>query len=274
MTFEVIESSVEDGRPIELYSFALANRQFLFNTGPSRKMTADGRIWEPAPLSNDGVRQTGESTSDALTITVPTNIAPAQMLMLSPPSEPLMVTIYQMHAGDNVPIAIYVGEVAQVNFPQPGKCVMTCETVSASLRREGLRLAWQRSCTHVLFDPATCKVDKSLYALGGVFVSEVNGMDVTVTIVGTTPDDTYTGGYIEWPHPVKGLERIAIEKHVGFVLTMFGPTTEITPGLLLTVYPGCELTPEACQLRYDNYDNYGGIPALPGKSPFEGDPIF
>jgi hypothetical protein len=44
--------------------------------------------------------------------------------------------------------------------------------------------------------------------------------------------------------------------------------------MVLKIYPGCPRTTEACLTKFNNLDNYGGIPSMPPTSPFDGNPIF
>lgn len=272
MSFASLEVSLDESQPISLYLFTLNNRQWRYTSAAKDVMTYDGQIWRAAAISDDGVKQTGEAVSDALNITAAINISPVQLFMTSPSSEAMGVTIFMMQASENVPVAIYVGEIAQVNFPTPGNAVLTCETLSASMRREGLRLPWQRACPYAVYDPVTCKVDKSLHAVPCIVLT-VNGATITVSGLGTPVEGIYGGGFIEWPHPVKGLESLGIESHTGNTFVMFGSTHDLYPGLAVTAYRGCSQDPVSCT-SLGNYDNYGGVPALPGKSPFDGDPIF
>ena len=42
----------------------------------------------------------------------------------------------------------------------------------------------------------------------------------------------------------------------------------------VVAYPGCARTIAICQSKFNNAPNFGGVPGLPGKSPFDGTPIF
>lgn len=271
MAFDAIEKSVEDGKPVTLYSFVLGNRRWQYASGAQDVMTADGRVWKACPISDDGVKQSGESNADALTITLSTNVAIGQLFMNSPPSAPVSVTLLLKHEDSAETVVVYVGEISQASFPDPGKVALVCETLSASMRREGLRLTWQRSCPYVLYDPLTCRATKTPIP---VTVTTVNGFGVTVSGV-TMLDGQYDGGFIAWADPVKGVEYLAIESNIDTLLTMFGVPYDLYPGQQIVLYRGCTRTPDACK-SFNNFDNYGGHPFMPGKSPFDGlsAPVF
>lgn len=270
MALDAYESSVEQAQPIYLYAFSLNGRVWRYASCAFDVTTPDNNVWVATPISHSGVSQTGEATTDALTIEASTQIAPVQVYMINPPIRPIAIQIFQKDAVDDEVVAIYVGDISQVNFPEPGKATVTCETLSVSMRREGLRLGWQRTCPYALYDPVNCKANKAAFAVTATITS-VNGF--TITVDGAVIDTIYAGGFFEWMHPVKGLEMLTIEAQNGNTLTVFGTTADLYPGLQISMYRGCRRTPADCA-SFNNFDNYGGIPAMPGKSPFDGNPVF
>lgn len=265
MSFADIEQSLEDAQPIFLYRFTLGARAWYYTSNATDVLTADGKLWTAAAISDDGVKQTGEAASDSLSIEAPTSIGPVQLFMGSPPSGSVGVTIFHKHASNVEVKVVYVGEISQVAFGTPGSASITCETLSATMRREGLRLGWQRSCPYALYDPVTCKVNKALFS-ETVKITAISGFNVTTTALTGTK---YQGGFVEWVHPSKGTEFRAIESQSGNVLSIFGEVGEMYVGLEIKCYRGCNRSPTDCQ-SFSNYPNYGGVPAMPGKSPFDG----
>lgn len=283
MAFNDIETSAEYGRPIAFYEFTLGATVWRY-TSAEEDLTIGPNLWRRAPISDDGVRQTGEVANDALSIDGPSWIAPGQMFMSSAPSRAVQVTVYEKHDQDPEMVVRYVGEVAQVNYPTPGRCRVMCESLASTMRRQGLRLGWQRSCPYALYDPVTCRVDKALWAYPFT-VLNISDFNVTIEVSGSpglalaaAGSNYLNNGFFEWDHPIRGVETVAIEAHVfsggsTHVLTAFGEPGELFIGATGTAYRGCAFTPEACQ-SFNNYDNYGGHPDLPGRSIFDGNPTF
>lgn len=270
MALSDFDTSIESGKPVYLYKFVLGEREWRFNSSANEVMTLDGKLWVAAAISHSELRQNGDASAESLTIQCPTTIAPVQLYMLTPPSNSVLITIFQKDAQDDEFIVIYSGEVSQVNPSEPAMSVMTCETISSTLRRRGLRIGWQRSCPYPLYDELTCKVSKTAHGVAGT-IGSINGFNIEFS--GVSLPDRFAGGFIEWTHPVKGLEFRAVEEQSGNTLRMFGTTIDLYAGLAITVYPGCDRSPTSCQ-SFNNYDNYGGAPLMPGKSPFDGDPVF
>lgn len=281
MTFNAYETSIEAGRPIEFYTFTLGDVVWRY-TSADVEWTFESNVYTPAAITCPNVQQTGEPTMDALILDVPSWIAPAQLFMSAPPSRKVQVVIAMLHADDTEAIVHYNGEIGQVNFPMPGRARITCESLMASMDREGLRHAWQRSCTHALYDPLTCKVNKATYGVPFTVLT-ISGFTVGIELTTAQPDGHFSNGFIEWSHPIRGTEYLAVEDHdaatpggpdePNAVITLFEAPGEMFEGAMGTIYPGCNFTPANCR-AFGNYDNFGGNPDMPGKSPFDGDPVF
>lgn len=271
MTFQTIENSNDLGQPIFLYEFALGPTTWRYNSS-AEDILLDGATWYRAPISDDGVSLTGETASDLLTVTTTSEIGPVQAYAGTPPSSPVLARLRHYHSAHEGAPIIFVGEISQVDFPRPGQAQIKIASLSASHEREGLRLGWQRTCPHALYDPLSCKVNKAAYAQQCVITDSQNGL-VQATEFALHPNGYFDGGFLEWDHPIRGTEFRAIESHSGNTVRMFGFSDGLTYGMAVRAYPGCKRTPTACQV-FENYDNYGGIPHMPGKSPFDGNPIF
>lgn len=271
MSFELVEKSNDEGRPIYLYQFTLGGNAFRYTSSDADVVMA-GYRWQAVAISDDGVKLTGEAVTDGLSITLPSNTAIVQMFAGTPPSEVIMVSIYHYHEGDTNSVLAYVGEVNQVGQPEPGTATISCDTISASMQRDGLRLAWQRNCPYALYD-ANCGVDKTEHALEFVVYDIINNV-VQLQGADDLPNDTLAGGFLEWLHPSRGVEVRGVEMQNASACTMFGLADGLYYGLAVKAYPGCNRTAGTCKDKFNNLDNYGGIPDLPGKSPFDGDPVF
>lgn len=272
MSFNTIEISNDTGRPIFLYSFTLGSATWRY-TSSDADVLLGGYKWIAVPISDDGVKLTGEAQTDALTITAPSTIAPVQMFIGTPPSQSIMVGIYHYHEGDTEAVLGYMGELIQVGQPQPGRATLTVDAIAASMQRDGLRLGWQRTCPYALYDSLTCKADKASKAIT-CKVFEITGNNVTMQGIDGLADDVLAGGFIEWTHPTRGTEYRGIESQKGNVVGMFGLADGLYYGLEVKAYPGCDRTVSTCTTKFNNLGNYGGIPDMPGKSPFDGDPVF
>lgn len=286
MAYDALEDSIEDGRPAQFFAFTLDTTVWRY-TSADVDIVASGQTWRAAAIKADAVKQTGEAMRDALSLDVPSWIGPAQVFMSAAPSMAIAVTIFSKHIGDAEMVVDYIGEITQVNYPLPGRARITCEDAMATMEREGLRLAWQRSCTYALYDPLTCKVNKLTHRRSLTVLAVVGFTAyVEMSLSGTVPDAKhFANGLIEWVHPMRGTEYLPIES-LTFVLgpvpegsanaelLLAVPPSELAIGTTGYIYPACDFTPTTCQTVFSNYDNHGGAPDLPGKSPFDGTPVF
>lgn len=281
MAYDILETSNELGQPAEFYSFALGPSIWRYTTADV-DVVAGGFTWTSAAIKSDSVKQTGETSNDAFNLDVPSWIAPAQIHMASAPSSPITMTQHTKHHWDGEMLVSYIGEVVQVGFPMPGRAKIVCQNTSGSLDREGLRLGWQRTCSYALYDPLTCKVNKATWQQA-VVVLQIAGAVVSVELAGTLRDTNFfNNGFMVWAHPMRGNEYMAIERSVKLSpavnsvntqLLLQGDPGELYEGATGFILPGCNFTPTNC-IAFGNLDNYGGEPDLPGRSPFDGQPVF
>ncbi|WP_458321525.1 phage BR0599 family protein [Providencia sp. CRPN22473] len=272
MSFNVIETTNDSGRPVLLYEFRLLDKYWRYTSADS-KITAAGSVWEPLGMTDDGVKQTGEAATDALNLTMPNTSAVVGLFIGTPPGSPVFLTIRKLHLGDGDAAVCYVGEVQSINQgSNPTVATVTVATLSATMDRNGLRLAWSRGCPHVLYD-RQCRVIKDHFKVDATVLSVGAGTVTSNTYAGF-PDGYFAGGFIEWNDPQYGVERRGIESHTGDTITIFGTVDGLAGGFILKTYPGCPRTVTACNTIFNNLANYGGVPTMPDRSPFDGDPIF
>lgn len=276
MSFDAYEVSTDSGRPIRCYMFQFEDGSRAFGyTATDNPLTlipvAGALIFIPVAIKDDGMRLSGDKVADSFTITAPADIEPAQWFKRAPPTRSVRVTVFDKHVGDTEYIVTYVGEVREVSFDEVGQCKFICGALGDSMDREGLRLCWQRTCPHTIYDD-DCKLVAAFFGRD-IVVTAVNAGNVTVDGMSGEPDGKYSGGFIQFQHPVKGSLYKTVRSNTGSTLDIFEGAADFIPGMTARVYPGCDHTPARCQ-SYGNYANYGGVPSLPGRSPFDGNPVF
>lgn len=172
----------------------------------------------------------------------------------------------------------WIGTVGNIKRPDPAKATIFGRPITATFKRVGLRLCWTRGCPHALYDDE-CRVDPAAHRkTGTVFMA--GGATVVVELDAPVADaSAYIGGIFEWTANADGTkDSRTIENATGsgdtLTLTIFGTADRIDAESECSVLPGCDLTPETCQARFNNLANYGGFKQMAGKSPFDGTPIF
>lgn len=273
-----------------LYEFKLDANVWRFTSNAVDVVDTLGNLWVACAISDNGVKQTGEAITDELQVTTPQRIAPVQLFKFATPSRDVALNKFRASI---VPLiedqlvsnptrqvtnvrATYAGEIEQCSFPMPGTAVFAVTTLSATMKRQGLRLGWQRQCPYCVYD-LSCTVPKPAHART-VTITSIVGFTVTVsgTLEVTAQPNIYDGGIIEFQHPVKGIESLTIEAQTGALqFLMFGSVEGLYVGMPITAYRGCRNDPTSCR-DIGNYLQYGGHEHLPGQSPFDGvnSPIF
>jgi len=269
MTYNTLEISNYDGAPVALYEFEVGSTSWRY-TSARADITSLGHTWLSAAINDDGITLSGNSDEDEFVITIPKNDF-TELFTSTPPSQTIYVTVRRLHYGDDEAPVVWSGTLKSVKRENALVCKISCRTITSSLNRLGLRLAFSRNCPHSLYD-ISCGVNKNAHAVTAMVMSLTGNSFIHN---GPIPAGAnfYSGGFIEFT--VNGLvERKPIESQLGSTITLLTSTDDMTIGTMVTMYPGCDRTTATCQNKFNNLSNYGGFPQLPTKSPFEFDPIF
>lgn len=282
MSFNEREISNQEGQPVALYRFQWGNT-FWFYTSADRPITRTEIVsgapteveYQPLAISDNGMVQGGEQSND-FTINAPNNIPLAVLYRGTPPSGTIYLIVRRKHHGDDDAPVWWIGTVGNVKRPDDVAVNIIGRTLTSTFQRSGLRLSWQRSCPFILYD-GNCKADPELFGVAGT-VTAKDGVSITVTGGTVGEESKYRGGFIKWEADVNGtMERRGIEQigDIGSgVFQLFGRPDRLEIGTEIMLYPGCAHTPTACDTDFDNLANYGGYDFMPGKSPFDGTPVF
>ena len=273
MSFESIETSLAEGRPLRLYRFTLGAKSWCYTSG-DRPVEHLGLQYASLPggLIDDGIRQTGQDGPDDLTLTAPASLDVAQIYRAVPPSSEVILTIFDRHVGTSDYLVCWSGYVRTVKWPAIDRCEIVCAPMSERMTTTGLRLVWSRACPHALYSSA-CGLNRAAWRISGA-VDALDGLTAHVAAAAGYPDGHFIGGYIEWPMADGAYnERRGILLHQGDALVLLVGTHGLTVGAEVGLYPGCRQTVEGCK-AFGNLPNYGGIPLLPGISPYDGRNIF
>lgn len=273
-SFDIQEIGTYSGRAIRLYLFQLGDAVWRYATG-DRAALYDGVLWNPVQIMDEGLKQKSEATTDDFIVTIDSTSAVVQLFRGTPPSLPIKLTVRELQFGDSTAPIMWVGYVSSVRFRDQVSSDIVCNTQTAFLNRKGLRLSWSRQCPYALYD-LDCGVSRAAFAEGAT-VTRLFGAGFEYVL-----DDPNTGkkehrfqnGYIEWMVDNQYVQRRAILVDNITDCIVLGQVDGMTEGMRITMYPGCQRNPEDCTDVFDNMSNYGGFPMMPGRSPFDGNPVF
>lgn len=270
-----LEISSASGRPVALYTFWYGNTYWYYCTADEDK-TLDGKTYLAQAITDEGVTQGGSDQND-LRITTQKNHPVAELFRNSKPGGKVWLSVRRWHIGDpddETPL-LWLGTVITVREINKATVEMACRSLGGTYDRQGLRLAWGRMCPHVLYDVG-CNVNNSNPKSDHAYVHEIatlTGTNFTVVDYEDPSEGNFSGGFFEWEREDGSIDRRAIERQDGNDFAVLGSTEGLSVGQEVTLYPGCARNTTTCKL-FDNLANYGGFPHLPGKSPFDGSPVF
>lgn len=270
MTFELIEQAVDLGKPVKLYKFTRSTLQWAYCSA-DRDITYLGIKYKAlvGGISDNGTRTSGQATADAFEITAPASVEVAQLYRGIGPSDAVEITVYEMHFGDTDAIIGYMGKISGVKFPQRDRCQIICNT--DSLEQTGLRFTWGRGCGYTWGDH-NCGVNRELYKLNTT-IQSMDGLIISSADFSAFASGWFAGGEIEWPVAPGVYDRRGIVSHTGSTIELLGGTNGLSAGQAIAAFPSCSRNWDTCT-EFANTDNYGGQRDQPGKSPFNGEPIF
>lgn len=277
MTFEAQESSIQDGRPVELYVFTVGVRVFYYTSAPE-DLTYETKVYEALQIERSGIEDAGDISKVGLSVTAQRDIGVAELFRIAPPSDVVLLQVYRLHLTDGAleKKLFWTGRVLSCEWTAGSKCTLSCESLLSSMRRPGLRRLYQRQCPHVLYGAACGLVNTShrtTIVLDDPF-SEVTGITVKDPDIDAQPDGFFAGGYLEYEAAPGRMERRGIRTHVADAITLTHPIQELTLTSTIHLYAGCDHTLTTCDTKFSNAANYGGFPFIPKVNPFGGSNVF
>lgn len=277
MTFEAYELSDEQGAPAYLYEFTRQATKYLYS-GTGDNVTVGGATYLALAITNNGFTKSGSAQTDALSIDLDIDSQLSRLVNQFPPSDSIGVRIRKVHINpetgevSDAPL-IWVGTIVGYRRKNAATRTLTCNSISVALTRGSLRLTYQKNCPHMLYD-SQCRVNKEAFAVPVAALTVVSGTHIFAPETLTKDEGWFDGGFIEWEVQPNVYERRGLEMSDGQMIRIFGTTAGMVDGMQATLYPGCSRTIQVCNDKFANKDNYGGFPHLPGRSPFDGNPVF
>lgn len=274
MTFSAFETSIQDGKVVELYQFQIG-LSYLHFTSADADFEYDNRVYEAVALQRTAIEQTAEISKSNIRITAPRDFAIADSFRVSPPSEVILLTIRRIHRGDSEASIAWRGRV--LNAEWSGSLVtMTCESVFTSLKRTGLRRLYQKNCGHVVYEGSPgegCGISDASFRVDAT-LSSAGGTTLISGTFGTFANGYFSGGFVEWEPTPGTVERRSIRDHIGTTITITHGIVGIPANAAVRAYPGCDHSFSTCKNKFGNGDNFGGQTHIPEVNPFGGSSIY
>lgn len=283
MSFDSHERSRSKGAPICLYRFRYINSEEFLYTNAEKNITKSGfsAPFLAIPIQHGSLTSSGTLDKANLEIRVPRRAGIVEGFRVYPPTEVVSVTIWHMHTDDPVQEALvcWTGRVLGMSIAENELASFSCEPISTSLKRSGLRRNYQIGCPHALYG-AQCAASKAAATTPEIIIESVSGSYVTLT-PGWMPTgwaaagktyDKFVGGMLIWDTVGAGgvttNKRTILRAVTENKILISGPATGLSSGSSAKLVLGCNHQMTDCRVVHNNINNYGGQPFIPVKSPF------
>lgn len=275
MSFDSVETS-EFFEPQELYKFTRGVFSWFYTSGDTN-ISFGGNTYLAEPIDRSRILSTQDIGKTTLNVNVSRRNSFVIQFIETAPTDVISLTITRIHASDPDPSVIFSGRVINVGFKE-NTAKITCQPSQSILRRPGLRRLFQTTCPHVLYGPQ-CKVLRASFAIAAT-LSVVSGNILTspsfiISIDPSFDADWLLGGIVEI-NTAGLIDKRFITEHDNSsgIITLNLPLSNAIIGSTVTVFPGCDRTPNTCNNKFSVIENYGGFPFIPVKNPMNGTSVF
>lgn len=282
MSYANFEASRTKGEHITLYHFFYVNEEQYYYTDAEKEVELFGfpQPFIPQPIAHGNISSSGTLDKAMLEVRLPRSSGLAEAFRVYPPGEVVNVVIRQFHREDPAAeaLVVWTGRVLSGGFDED-TLRLSCEPVSTSMRRTGLRRHYQIGCPHVLYG-TSCRANKAAATVPDIPVIAVGGTAVTLqsgwlpapwAAAGKTTAK-FISGMMTWTYesrygPVE-TKRTILRINGSDEILLSGPTTGLVTGAKVNMILGCNHQLSDCENLHANVKNYGGQPWIPQKSPF------
>lgn len=267
MTFADQETSRYQGMPIGLllFRYGTADDDVFAYTDCETPITFDGVTYQPEPNERDSIKINGTLDKSQLAVTFPQDSALSKFFDVYPPSQQVTLTIFQGHANNANFQMVWTGRVLGIKN-DGDDAIFTCEPLSTSIRRLGLRRKYGYGCPYILYGPS-CLADQ---AAATITVTPSNADQNLLTLAsgwnGANDPSKYVSGFATWLTRTGRKEYRAIINADVTSVTLGADVFTLSPGVTVDLVLGCTHQMGGCIL-HNNIENYGGQPWIPTFNP-------
>lgn len=265
--FNTIAAQTTPPGLVELYAIKdRSGRTAYYNSGLT-PITFKGNVYQPATIKRSAIKEDDSLSQRTITITVPINKILTDYLGQN--SIRAEISIFRLFPEDPAQAApIFFGIISEgVQIDVDAKTVSAkCVSSSLILDKEIPALIYSAMCQNVLFD-GRCGVLAGFYTVLGS-VAAVNGNVITSPDFGGKAANWYAYGYAAYAN-----ETRMIIASQGNDITLLSPfNAALTLGAGISVYAGCDGTPQTCRDKFNNLHpagptGFNGCPYIPSSNP-------
>lgn len=275
MSYVTYETSAANSQPVLLFVFKYSGKTWYY-TSADRELTLKGLTYTPIAITCGNFPGSTQTTKSNVEINIPIGNEVGELFRVCPPSEVVGVTVYceNLLDVDEQFIVCWKGRITGSRW-EPTYIALTSESVFVSLQRQGLQLRFSKQCITYIYS-GKCKLDPLDYEVIAP-CGLINNRTLTVPSLICTDDNYFAGGYVTWVNNLNGNTEVrGIRSSFSATgnLTLASAPVNLTQGMSLKIYPGCDHTLTTCDKKFGNAINYRGTPYIPSKCPFGGTALY
>jgi hypothetical protein len=285
MAFLRLEGSRHQAQPTNLFLFVYGDggKSYFAYTDAEQAITSgidgdgDPIVYQPVPISRGSYTSSGTLDKSTIEIGIPQDLPLAELFRVYPPSQVVSLIIYQGHTNDpeGEYLACWSGRVLSCSR-EDNEAKLSCEPISTTMKRPGLRRPYQYGCPHVLYG-SECRANKSAatrtvtpIAIDGTVLTLPTNFDLTAR------KPKYLGGMVRWVSDGDTVLRtiLRVTGANSNVLSLSGVISGLAAGAPVSVTLGCNhqagVGPQPngdCHPLHNNIQNFGGQMWIPTKNP-------
>lgn len=247
-----------------------------------RIITAQGITLTPADITHTGIEFNEDTLANEIEIKVAGTVA---KVLLMDSDNPVDVSVYTLDREYNGTLVhVLTGRIVSLEVGDNRVCTFTLSSIFRTLDKDTPTLQVQRRCNHILFDLG-CGLNRSEYTWYGNTVSFDNNLPSELGVIikknnsnGKTLS-SYTdliGGIIifeNYKYIICSARTLNVDEpdedylYLILVLDRY-KASNLENHILFKFIPSCNKTIGQCLNKFENNENYGGMPWIPNNNPF------
>ena len=261
MSLETNKAARQQEPMPELYTF-LSGSTWSRYTSYTEDITFGGDIFRTAPIKRSGISYDTNFGNVVLTITAPLLDA-LNAHIANQPIETVHVTVYRALLSDLTDWEIFFqGSVRTVTIENKVARAVV-EANSEILRSRVPIIIFQSECNWDLAD-GNCGLQEEDLSIEGV-VNSITNISYEMTGLSAYADDYFTGGVATFGTDFRLITDY--DQSSGIITLQVPFDARVAVGATLDLLPGCDGSPDTCKNKFDNFDNYLGMPYIPTTNP-------
>lgn len=269
-TYDQLQKSEYESRPLEFYKFSNNDQDFRF-TSSTEEITYLGATYTPLEIVRKNITQTTNLDRGDLILTLPKLCDLVREYRRTPPS-PYWLTLFSVHFGETETKQLWQGRIFDVKR-KGALAEIRLESIITAQNRMGLQREFQVLCNNFLGDGIGCPVNLALRARPAT-VTAITGNTITVSGLGAFINEWFEGGFVELADGDRRDVVKSVQSTGVLTLARRFSSSSLATGDPVTVYDGCKHRhQEDCISKFgsetNNGEAFGGYPYAGSRNPFK-----